>query len=222
MGVLLLVRHGQASFGAEDYDVLSETGVAQGRRLGEVLADQGLSPSVVLHGGMRRQRDTAVAMAEAAGWGVSLETDTRWDEFGHLGVISAYPEPPDGELDRRSFHQLFEKATARWAAATHDEEYDETYAAFLARVGDGLADATRRCTSGSSAVVVTSGGAIAAACAALVAVDAEPPELSALWQRFNAVLVNASVTKVLVGASGARLLTFNEHSHLDPEDVTYR
>jgi broad specificity phosphatase PhoE len=62
MGVVLLVRHGQASFGADDYDVLSETGVEQSRRLGRVLAEQGLAPVAVVHGAMRRQRDTAAEM----------------------------------------------------------------------------------------------------------------------------------------------------------------
>ena len=31
MGIVLLVRHGQASFGADDYDVLSDLGVEQSR-----------------------------------------------------------------------------------------------------------------------------------------------------------------------------------------------
>jgi broad specificity phosphatase PhoE len=230
MGVLLLVRHGQASFGAEDYDVLSEAGVAQSTRLGEALAAQGLSPSAVLHGTMRRQRDTAQAMVAAAGWDVELETDPRWDEFGHLGVIAAYAALPgaepvahdDGELDRRSFQHIFEQATTRWASAAHDDEYDESYSAFVGRVDEGLREVAQLCESGSNAVVVTSGGAIAAVCARLVAVDASPGELSPLWQRFNAVLVNAGVTRVLVGSSGPRLLSFNEHSHLDRGDVTYR
>jgi broad specificity phosphatase PhoE len=221
MGLLLLVRHGQASFGADDYDVLSETGIAQSRRLGEVLATQGFEPSVVLHGNMRRQRDTAGAMAAAAGWAVPLETDGRWDEFGHLGVIAAYSELP-AELDRRSFQHVFELATARWASADHDEEYDETYTAFLERVDAGLREVAQLCESGSSALVVTSGGAIAAVCAMLVAVGEEPRRLSPLWQRFNAVLVNSSVTRVLVGSSGPRLLSFNEHSHLEREHLTYR
>ena len=43
MGQLLLVRHGQASFGADDYDVLSPTGWEQGRRLGAHLAAAGES-----------------------------------------------------------------------------------------------------------------------------------------------------------------------------------
>lgn len=228
MGLLLLVRHGQASFGAEDYDVLSGTGFDQSRRLGELLAAQGLAPSVVLHGAMRRQRDTAQAMADAAGWGVALETDQRWDEFAHLGVIAAYAatdgareiQMKGGELDRRSFQSVFELATARWASAQHDDEYDETYAAFIERVRDGLEHAAGLCGPGSNAVVVTSGGAIAAACAALMAAD--PASLPMVWQRLNAVLVNSSVTRVLMGSTGPRLLTFNEHAHLAPDLVTYR
>ena len=38
MANLFLVRHGQASFGADDYDRLSPTGHEQSRLLGEYLA----------------------------------------------------------------------------------------------------------------------------------------------------------------------------------------
>ena len=51
------IRHGQASFGAEDYDVLSDHGEEQARRLGSSLAS--LSPDLVVHGSLKRQRDTA-------------------------------------------------------------------------------------------------------------------------------------------------------------------
>src|SRR5689334_20040975 len=98
MGLVLLVRHGQASFGADDYDVLSETGVVQSRRLGEWLGETGLEPAAVLHGAMRRQRDTATAMVEAAGWPVVPELDEGWNEFDHIGVISR--RGPD-QLDQR-------------------------------------------------------------------------------------------------------------------------
>ena len=40
--------------------------------------------------------------------------------------------------------------------------------------------------------------------------------------RFNTVCVNSSVTRVVVARSGARLLTFNEHEHLAPDQLTYR
>ena len=234
MGVLLLVRHGQASFGAEDYDVLSATGVTQARSLGEFLGSQGVVPSVVLHGLMRRQRETAEELVRGAKWDIPVELDARWDEFGHLGVIAVYAALADGlsdterkrldtgDLDRRVFQQIFEKATARWASAAHDEEYDETYPAFVERVRDALAHAARLSGPGQLSVVVTSGGPIAAASAMLVDVADELRHLSAVWQRLNAVLVNASVTRVVVGSTGARLLTFNEHSCLGPDLLTYR
>jgi hypothetical protein len=56
----------------------------------------------------------------------------------------------------------------------------------------------------------------------LTEVGEEPRRLAAAWTRFNSVMVNVSVTRIVVGSSGARLLTFNEHSWLDRELVTYR
>ena len=52
MGQILLVRHGQASWGAADYDVLSDLGEEQGTAVGRALAD--LRPDVVVHGTMLR------------------------------------------------------------------------------------------------------------------------------------------------------------------------
>jgi hypothetical protein len=43
-----------------------------------------------------------------------------------------------------------------------------------------------------------------------------------LWARFNTVIANASVTRLIEGSTGRRLLTFNEHAHLPRELVTYR
>lgn len=235
MGLLLLVRHGQASFGAEDYDVLSPLGTTQGRRLGVHLRDRGLEPAIVLHGGMRRQRETAEALLAGAEADVPVEVDPMWAEFDHLAVIAAYAALADsplsdedrarldaGDLDRREFQQVFEKATARWASEKHDDDYAESYRAFTTRVRDGLARAAREAGAGRVAVVVTSGGPIAAASAMLTEVGEDARNLSAAWQRLNAVVVNGSVTRVVVGSTGARLLTFNEHSWLEPELVTYR
>jgi len=64
MANLFLVRHGQASFGAHDYDLLSETGQRQSRLLGEYLADRGVRPVRVMTGSLRRQRQTWEGMAE--------------------------------------------------------------------------------------------------------------------------------------------------------------
>ncbi|MGA8247939.1 MAG: histidine phosphatase family protein [Nocardioides sp.] len=219
MGLVLMVRHGQASFGAEDYDVLSDVGVAQSRRLGAWLLQYGVEPDAVLHGAMRRQRDTATAMVEAAGWSLTPELDEGWNEFDHLGVISRSPELVAELTDRRAFQRAFVEATARWSGGEHDDEYDETWPTFVARGRDALDRATAR---DGVTVVVASGGPIAVACAALVDPDATAEELPRLWNSFNSVCANTGVSRVVTGSTGRRMLTFNEHSHLDRDLVTYR
>ncbi|MEP9363134.1 histidine phosphatase family protein [Nocardioides sp. CN2-186] len=220
MGVLLLVRHGQASFGADDYDVLSETGWQQARLLGRWLGERGLQPDLVVRGSMRRHRETAEAMIEGAGWTSEPRVDADWDEFDHLGVVSAHGESVDG-LDRREFQLLFERATARWTSG-ESADYPETYAAFLDRVSRATAAAATEAGSGRTVVAVTSGGAIGAVCARLSDPDADQPALARMWSRFNAVTVNSAVTRVLVGSTGMRLLTFNEHPHVEGDTLTYR
>jgi broad specificity phosphatase PhoE len=220
MGVVLLVRHGQASFGADDYDVLSETGLEQSRMLGRALADQGVVPSAVVHGVMRRQRDTAIAMVEGGGWSVAPELDEGWNEFDHVAVVARSSQPGSlVSLDRRGFQDLFEAATARWSGGENDDEYDETWPSFLGRVVDALDRAFAR---DGVTVVVSSGGPIAAVCATLVDPSATADQVPRLWNAFNTVNTNASVTRVLQGSTGRRLLSFNEHSHLPRDLVTYR
>ena len=215
MGVVVLVRHGQASFGSDDYDVLSETGWEQGRLLGGWLSDRGVEATSAVRGTMRRHRETA----EAAGW-ADAEVGGGWDEFDHLGIVAAYPDAPEGLLDRRTFQQVFELATARWTSG--EGEYDEPWSAFRARVTASFDAACARAGSGETVVVVTSGGPIAAACAALVDREADDATFGRHWSRFNTTLVNSSFTRVVVGSTGARLLTFNEHPHLEGDTLTYR
>lgn len=224
MGVVLLVRHGQASFGTDDYDRLSQTGWEQSRLLGAWLADRGVKPDLVVRGDMRRHRETAEGIATGGGWSPPVEVDAGWDEFDHLGVIASHPEVPDDpSVDRREFQRVFELATQRWTAGEHDGEYAETYGAFLARVRASLERVSAQAGPGGTVVVVSSGGPIAAACAALVDPDGgDHAVLARLWGRFNTVVVNSSMTRVVVGSTGARLLTFNEHPHLEGETLTYR
>lgn len=60
-----MVRHGQARFGAADYDGLSDLGVRQARALGAHLAALGWLPDRVICGTLARQRQTVAAMLEA-------------------------------------------------------------------------------------------------------------------------------------------------------------
>jgi broad specificity phosphatase PhoE len=229
VGQVLLVRHGQASFGADDYDVLSDLGWTQSRALGAWLASGGFAPALVLSGAMRRHRETAEALLDGGGWDAPTEVDAGWDEFDHLGVVARFPDLPGAvpTEDRRAFQRIFELATGRWTAGEHDADYPESFSSFVARVDEALA---RACGREGPVVVISSGGPIAAACAALVTADGDGSGAGAvggavratLWRHFNTVQVNAGVTRVLVGRTGRRLMTFNEHSHLTDETLSYR
>jgi len=226
VGVLLLVRHGQASFGADDYDVLSDTGWKQSRQLGSWLAERDLRPDLVVRGGMRRHRETVEGILAGAGLeaGAAVE-DLGWDEFDHLGVVTADPGPVDddpGVEPRRAFQRRFELATARWTSGSYDVDYPESFGSFSARVRDALGRAVAEAGSGRTVLAVSSGGPIAAAVAGLAAPEADTATRARLWSTFNTPCVNTGVTKVVVGATGARLLTFNEHAHLGPAMLTYR
>lgn len=238
---MLVVRHGQASFGAEDYDVLSPLGWEQARLLGAHLGASGTWPVSLVHGTLRRQRETVEGMLEGLSTArpgsseaaPTVRVDPDWDEFDHLGLIAAQPDLTglDAEggtagLDRRGFQQVFLEATGRWArdeSAASDSAYPETFAEFLERTSRALteacADAVR---AGGVVVAVTSGGPIGAVAATLVDPEADHSGVVRLWERFNTVCVNSSVSRVLVGATGTRLLSFNEHTHLDRDRVSYR
>jgi broad specificity phosphatase PhoE len=222
VGLLLLVRHGQASFGADDYDVLSETGWEQARTLGRWLAANGEAPASVVHGGMRRHRETWEGIAEGAGWAEPTPvTDPAWAEFDHLAVLERHAaisgEAIDHGADRRAFQARFESATGHWASAGADGGYPEPYDDFVARAHRAL---ERAAGGPGPTMVVTSGGVVAALAALLVL--PEDAAVGPVWARFNTVIANSSVTRVIVGGTGARLLTFNEHPHLPRPLVTYR
>ncbi len=220
MGQVLLVRHGQASFGADDYDVLSETGWEQSRALGRWLAERGVVADAVLHGEMRRQRETAEAMAQAAGWTVATAVDAGWNEFDHRAVVAAFGGVPD-TVDRAGFQAAFTAALGRWIAG-EPGEVPESFPDFAKRAAAALTRACAGAGPGGTVVVSSSGGPIAAACAALLEPDRPTVERGALWARLNTVILNASCSRVVIGSTGPRLLTFNEHDHVPEAQRTYR
>ncbi len=218
MSVILLVRHGQASFGAADYDQLSAQGVEQSSTLGAALAARGVVPARLVAGAMKRHDQTATAAIAAAGWSGEIAVDEGWNEFDHTQVLAAHTPPDSAEaaLERRAFQAWFLEATQRWMSGEYDEEYDESFASFTGRVDAALRRTAEALGSGDTAVVFTSGGAIAAVASALLSGGPD------LWRRLNEVTVNGSVTKLVVGARGTTLVSFNDHAHLEPDHVTYR
>ncbi|MGY1616149.1 histidine phosphatase family protein [Geodermatophilus sp. SYSU D00691] len=214
MPIVLLVRHGQASFGAADYDSLSELGRRQAELTGRWLAGRGLRDPVAVHGSLRRQRDTAALALAAAGLDVTPAADPRWDEYDHIDLVRRYAgaQGRDEPRSSREFQVVLDAALTAWVE--HGDEGG--WPAFTSTVGAALRELVAGVRPGQDAVVFTSAGVIAAVCAELLGSGAGG--LVAL----NRVAVNGAVTKLAAGRSGLALLTFNEHSHLGGDDLTYR
>ena len=83
MGNLYLVRHGQASFGADDYDQLSELGVRQSVRLGQYLADKGLQFEAAYTGSLKRHTQTLD--------GIRAGLRTRLESVASIGTTQVWP-----------------------------------------------------------------------------------------------------------------------------------
>ena len=236
MGRLLLVRHGQASFGADDYDALSGLGHEQARVLGESFARRGIRPELVLCGSLRRHEGTVAGFLDGLGDRIPVRTDPGWDEFDFQHVVEVHrPAYRDraylaAELARsdqpgRAFQEIFEAATGRWCSGDNDGEYAESFPAFRQRIADVLDRAGELLRQHHDIVAVSSGGPIAMAVAQLTAgPNADPATLATMWTALNRVTVNTGVTKLVSGRRGLWMSTYNEHTHLeaDPRLLTYR
>lgn len=236
MSVVLLVRHGQASFGKRDYDALSDRGHEQARVLGRSLAGRGVVPALVVRGELRRHRETAEGVLEglasaAPGAEVPVLVDAGWDEFDFEHVVTAMKPLYRSRLLMKAdlamrggaeeFQKVFEAATDRWLAGDNDEDYHEPFSMFAERVGQALRRAVEHTDDPGRegpVLVVSSGGPIAVAASELLVGD------TSLWGPLTKVAVNTGVTKIVSGRRGVTLTTYNEHAHLEHDRslLTYR
>jgi len=220
MGVLLLVRHGQASLGAADYDRLSDLGRRQARVVGARLAESDLTIDRVVAGALSRQRDTAEAIMTALGRPLDdLTVDDRLDEYDHVTVMARHDAgisfanaTAEGERGR-TLQSALEEAIGRWISG--GDGYGETHDTFIERVQGAIGDLVGK---PGVTVAVTSGGVISAYCALSLGLPVER------WPSLARLVVNASITKIISGRTGTSLVTFNDHAHLESERylITYR
>jgi broad specificity phosphatase PhoE len=234
MGQINLVRHGQASAGADHYDQLSDVGIEQSKLLGQWLGNCGQRFTGVVTGSLARHRQTAEACLAALppearpvnGW----ITDAGFDEYDHDELMIRYrPDFADPKVaratllnrenGRRAFQEIFSAAMARWMGGQHDSEYRESWMAFRGRVVNAVTRLVQTEGSSQNILVFTSGGPIAAICQELLGIpDARTAEL-------NTTLVNGGVTRLLYQPGRVSLSYLNNFAHLEQvgaKAITYR
>jgi broad specificity phosphatase PhoE len=245
VSVIYLVRHGQASFGAADYDVLSDLGYRQAALAGAELRNRGVRVDLAVSGTLRRQRETAAtALAVLGGAPIdgqpvladdSVEPDARWNEYDQDWIIDqraraalakaaddgetpgAVEPPASQRLSTREFQNRLDPSLRDWASGTGGGP--GSFHAFSDGIGTALSGILDRLGSGGTAVVFTSAGPVAALVARLLAVGPDG------FVSLNRTMINGGITKVVSGRSGTSLISINEHSHIDAagrEYLSYR
>ena len=214
MPTLHLVRHGQASFGADDYDHLSELGARQCRLLGQWMHERGLAFEAVLTGTLRRHRQSLDALAQAL---PGLPPATAWpglDEYDTHALLRAFPgeplPPSDTEEGRRAHFRRLRDALDAWMAGRIHPEGMPAWPAFRSGVVDVMAHIGR--THRGDVLVVSSGGPIATA----VAHAMQAPDRVAI--ELNLRMRNSALTEFAFSARGQVLHSFNTLPHLDTPD----
>lgn len=209
MPTIYLVRHGQASFGAADYDVLSPMGEQQSKVLGEELRRRELRIDRVWSGRLRRQQATARVCLSVAGVDLPCEVDPRFDEYDTDAVFRHVLATMDEVPPTRDFQPLLEKALLPWITGADTTGVLGSWPDFQLGACDALAEAFAGLGKGGTGLVFTSGGIISAICTKIL--DLPPQGFLAL----NRTMVNAGLTKIVSGRSGMSLLALNEHGHFE-------
>lgn len=211
MGNLYLVRHGQASFGAADYDNLSELGHRQSLRLGQYFADRKLGFEAVLTGTLKRHAQTWAGIAEGAGLDLQPVLWPGLNEFDSAAVIAAIHPDPLGPTDTPEMYKyhfrLLRDGLTQWMNGVVSPKGMPSYNEFVAGVTSAL-DHVRKHYTGN-VLIVSSGGPISTAIGHILGTV---PEKTI---ELNMQIRNSAVTEFRFTPKRHLLLTFNSLAHLD-------
>lgn len=199
MAELLIIRHGQASFGAENYDVLSDLGRAQARAAGEWLRCMNWTPDRLISGTLDRQIDTVTEM----GFAPVREMHEGFNEYDFGNLLAA--RFPDGlpdlvNADRKVHFRTLRDTVFAWQRGEIAEPA-ETWEGFAERVEAARAFAVD--TACKRVLVVSSGGVIGQ----MTAVALQAP--AAHMMNLNLQIKNAAMTRFIFSGSLFSLNEFN-------------
>ena len=215
MGTLYLVRHGQASFGAADYDQLSELGSKQSERLGQYWRERGLHFDAVLTGTLRRHAQTWAGIAQGAGYDnevIALEGLNEYDSEAVIATIHPQPlqKPDTPEMYRHHF-RLLRDGLRQWMNGVVSPKGMPSYTDFLAGV-TGALEQVRKNHEGN-VLIVSSGGPISTAVGHVLGTT---PETTI---ELNLRIRNSAVSELVFNPKRHSLQSFNTLPHLDHPDL---
>jgi broad specificity phosphatase PhoE len=232
VSVIYLIRHGQASFGTDNYDQLSAVGREQSAILGNYFAALGEPIDRIYTGTLARQRVTAQLIAEAlAPHSPPLTVAPAFDEYDSESILNAFASSltpaqreqsgwPALHSDRRRFQFFLERAARAWVDGQTEAEGILPWRSFHSRIVGAIESIMRTEGRSKTLLISTSGGVIGTIVAHVLGCA------SHLGIELNWAVHNASITRLIYSADKVSLSMFNALPHLDQEGrrqlITYR
>jgi broad specificity phosphatase PhoE len=201
MATLYLIRHGQASFGADDYDKLSGLGCRQASVLGDYLLKGGIEFDAIYSGELLRQRETAQLACEVQPRQLELQIDPRFNEIDNDAQIK-YLVPEVVKTNT-----LVRDLMDRGLSASKDYQ-KVIQAVFNHWVSPECADPRLQSWEDKTVAIFTSGGTIATAVAQVLGLTSEQT------YQFYEPIFNCSVTQLFYSGTRVSLSYFNDRSFL--------
>jgi broad specificity phosphatase PhoE len=223
MSELHLVRHAQASFGAANYDQLSELGHKQSRWLGDYMGMRGMKFDALVVGDMVRHHETMNGIC------VGMDIDGRsrlvlpgLNEYNFQAMIASYSNTngddpifqtiADNPNDNRHHFRLLRKVLTLW---TQDkiENVPETWGEFKGRVLDAQQQIQAMAGTSNSILAIGSGGSISAFVGLVLGIPDEN-----IFD-LNLQYKNTAISHFFFNTKKMNMTGFNSIPHLDTNEM---
>lgn len=235
MATIYLIRHGQASFGADDYDKLSPLGRRQAQWAGQYMRDCGISFDAAFSGDLLRQRETAQLALASQPDEVPHHIDTRFNEIQNdeqvkylvPELVKSNPQlqalVESGLSSSKDYQKVIDAVFNHWVSPACNEPRIQSWQDYSSGVRDALQDVMQSQGSGKTLAIFTSGGTIATIVAQILGLSGKDT------YKFYEPVFNCSVSQIFYSGTKTSLSYFNDRSFLqvlgaqnEEELVTYR
>ena len=228
------MRHGQASFGADNYDVLSEQGFRQAELLGEQWLGMEVGLDAIYSGELQRQVDTAATvlkmLAEQERAPPEIIVDPAFNEYDFQPIMDLQLKDlvANGESfgwaelkrDKKLFHKFLEGTLASWLSGKLAGPEIESWPDFQTRCVAGLKRVMQAHRGGKTVAIFSSAGSIGAGIQHVLGLG------DAQTIRVKLSMYNTGITQLLYNDDEVNLMSLNTLAHLErPEHkqlITFR
>jgi len=236
MSKLFFFRHGQASLGTTNYDVLSKKGIQQSQLLGGYLLTENITFDEIFVGPLERQKNTFKVVQERyTAKGIALPSPTIIDGLKeHNGMITmktALPEliktdpylialekstKNDPKRKRQNAMLGFQYFLGEWAEGNIKVKGMPTWKQFRTEAKEGLDQILNATEKGKTIGIFSSGGTISSITAECLGLTKEKAVAE-----LNFSIRNTSFSTFLYTHNKFNLLSFNELPHLKKDMITF-